>query len=430
MGLRVVVVLRAVVPVDFAAVDREAAGLRAVVPVDFAAVDREAAGLRVVVPEDFAAVDREAAGLRAVVPVDFAAVRVREVAVRVDRVPVVLRAPVERDVVERLAGVAGADSPVTRSSTATRPASDCSSLRTPSSVSISFFSSIDSRTRVTMSSSSSCARPPAAAAPPAAPVKVRSTAPRRASVLPSRFPFFLPFFSCFLAMSRESTQNPIHLRPHEPVAERVLLPGDPGRAMRLAIQLTGKPRMLNHHRGLWGYTGIAPDGELITVQATGMGGPSAAIVVEELIDLGARRLLRVGTCGALHAGFELGELVAAERVSACDGTSRALGAGDLLEPDSALFGALGARPVHAVSTDLFYDPREDPLPAEAQVVEMEAATVLTVAARRGVSAACLLIVSDLLASGERARISEDGLTKAEERLGAAAYAALNGAERT
>jgi len=59
------------------------------------------------------------------------------------------------------------------------------------------------------------------------------------------------------------------------------------------------PRMFNHARGLWGYTGTAPDGELLTVQATGIGGPSTAIVCEELIGLGARTLVRIGTCGAL-----------------------------------------------------------------------------------------------------------------------------------
>ena len=95
----------------------------------------------------------------------------------------------------------------------------------------------------------------------------------------------------------------IHLRPHADVAERVLLPGDPGRALRLAQQLVdGTPKMLNHNRGLWGYSGIAHDGAPLTVQATGMGGPSAAIVVEELVRLGARRFVRVGTCGALTSG--------------------------------------------------------------------------------------------------------------------------------
>ena len=87
---------------------------------------------------------------------------------------------------------------------------------------------------------------------------------------------------------------PLHLRPTAPLGERVLLPGDPGRALALAQALLQEPRMFNHHRGLWGYTGAAPDGEPLTIQATGMGGPSAAIVLTELIALGARRAIRVG----------------------------------------------------------------------------------------------------------------------------------------
>src|SRR3954470_20132250 len=114
-------------------------------------------------------------------------------------------------------------------------------------------------------------------------------------------------------MGRRMSTKTLHLHPHEDVAERVLLPGDPGRALRLAQQLiTGVPKMLNHNRGLWGYSGVALDGHPLTVQATGMGGPSTAIVAEELIMLGARRLLRVGTCGALSTDFVLGQLLAAE----------------------------------------------------------------------------------------------------------------------
>ena len=91
-----------------------------------------------------------------------------------------------------------------------------------------------------------------------------------------------------------SDSAPIHLQPTAPLAERVLLPGDPGRALALAQSLLVDPLMFNHNRGLWGYTGAAPDGELLTIQATGMGGPSAAIVLSELIELGARRAIRVG----------------------------------------------------------------------------------------------------------------------------------------
>ena len=96
----------------------------------------------------------------------------------------------------------------------------------------------------------------------------------------------------------------MYLRPHQPVAERVLVPGDPARAMRLANALTDKPLMLNHARGLWGYTGTATDGELLTVQSSGLGGPSAAAVVRDLVALGARRMVRVGTCrsDSLRAG--------------------------------------------------------------------------------------------------------------------------------
>ena len=121
---------------------------------------------------------------------------------------------------------------------------------------------------------------------------------------------------------------PNGLQPTAALSERVLLPGDPGRALMLAESLLEGPKMFNHHRGLWGYTGLAPDGQPVTIQSTGMGGPSAAIVIHELIDLGARRLLRVGTCGALADGLELGDLVIATESIAADGTSRALGAAE------------------------------------------------------------------------------------------------------
>ena len=77
-------------------------------------------------------------------------------------------------------------------------------------------------------------------------------------------------------MSLQHDVRPNHLQPAAELAERVLLPGDPARALAVAqALLEPTPRMFNHARGLWGYTGIAADGEPLTVQATGMGGPSA-----------------------------------------------------------------------------------------------------------------------------------------------------------
>ena len=229
-----------------------------------------------------------------------------------------------------------------------------------------------------------------------------------------------------------STQA-IHLHPTAPLAERVLLPGDPGRALLLAQALLHEPKMFNHNRGLWGYTGAADDGELLTIQSTGMGGPSAAIVIAELHDLGARTLLRVGTCGGLGTGLELGQLLVVTEALAQDGTSRALGAGDRVAPASELLARLraAAGPAAAtgpvVSTDLFYDGPADSeqlwRAGGALAVEMEAATLLALAARRGVRAGVLLIVSDLLIPHRR-RIEAEALREAEHRLGRAAVAAL------
>jgi uridine phosphorylase len=216
----------------------------------------------------------------------------------------------------------------------------------------------------------------------------------------------------------------IHLQPTAPLAERVLLPGDPGRALRLAQTLLEAPKMFNHHRGLWGYSGTAADGEPLTIQSTGMGGPSAAIVISELADLGARRLIRVGTCGALDPGLGLGELLYAAEALAADGTSRALGAGERVRATLEL----GARAATVVCTDVFYDDRGlEPqwVAAGAQAVEMETATLYALAARRGLEAAALLVVSDLVRP-DRARITPEGLREAEQRMGEAALRGLTG----
>ena len=217
---------------------------------------------------------------------------------------------------------------------------------------------------------------------------------------------------------------PIGLQPTAELADRVLLPGDPGRALLLAQTLIDGPRMFNHHRGLWGYTGRALDGELLTIQSTGMGGPSAAIVIHELIELGARRLLRVGTCGALQATMHLGDLVIATEAIAADGTSRALGAVE--DATGAIDASHAVHRGPVVSTDLFYDRRALELGWQASgalAVEMEAATLFALAALHDVEAAALFTVSDLVLP-DRMRIGPEELQSAERRMGQAGLRAL------
>lgn len=223
--------------------------------------------------------------------------------------------------------------------------------------------------------------------------------------------------------------EPIHLRPTAPLAERVMLPGDPGRALALAQALLVEPRMFNHHRGLWGYTGTAPDGEPLTIQATGMGGPSAAIVLTELISLGAGQAIRVGTCGGLAPELALGELVIARESLCADGTSNALGRSGRVPADPELTGRLiraapSARTGTIVSVDLFYDGGRAG-GYDALAVEMEAAALFAVGDAADVPVACVLAVSDTFGpDGERRRIDDHSLQAAAERMGAAALAAL------
>jgi uridine phosphorylase len=242
------------------------------------------------------------------------------------------------------------------------------------------------------------------------------------------------------------TSGPHVLRPHAPVAERVLLPGDPGRALRLAQHLLEGPKMLNHHRGLWGYTGEAQDGRPLTIQSTGLGGPSAAAVVAELVALGARRLIRTGTADAPAGGAPKGALVIAEAVLPRDGTSRALGGAatpggagtpggaEALKADATLVAALvaaagpNARAGLVASTDLL--PEHDPATAEecvragAEAVDLTTAAVLAAAARHGAAAACVLAISGVLGfAGER--LDPDAVEEAERTLGEVAAAALS-----
>jgi purine-nucleoside phosphorylase len=232
---------------------------------------------------------------------------------------------------------------------------------------------------------------------------------------------------------------PIHIRA-EPgdYAEACLLPGDPNRARLIVERFLGDVAERNAERGLLGYTGTF-EGNPVSVQATGIGGPSAAVVVEELIQLGVKRLLRVGTCGALQPYLRHGDLVLALSAVPDDGTSRRYAGGEPIAPTAdwdLLHGVVHAAkeigerisyvgPV--VSTDVFYDPDEGSFARWAArgalAVEMEAAALFTIAASRDVQAGCLLAVSDTWEGGHE-RISDEDLEAAVERMARIALAGL------
>ncbi len=208
---------------------------------------------------------------------------------------------------------------------------------------------------------------------------------------------------------------PKRLRPTAPIAAAAVLVGDPGRALLLAQELLEEPKMSNHARGLWGYSGRTPAGDELTIQATGMGGPSAAIVLADLAELGMKRAVRVGTCVAVDPECEAGELLVA---------GEARGAGETALPDRDLSARLErelAGDARVTTIASFYGAPEEALPVEVTAADLQTATVLARARALGIAAAGVLIVEET-AGGER--IADEELEDAARRAGKAASRVL------
>ena len=218
---------------------------------------------------------------------------------------------------------------------------------------------------------------------------------------------------------------PIHVRaePGE-YAEAVLLPGDPLRAKYIAETYFDDVVQRNEERGLLGYTGTY-NGKPVSVQGTGMGCPGATIVFEELIQLGCKKLIRVGTCGGLQPSHALGDLIVAISAVPADSTAMHL-VGNEPHCPTASWG-LVHEAVHIakhsdthlhvgpiVSSDLFYNPDEGQYERWSKrgvlAVEMEAAALFTVAALRGVA---------VRLPADRERHRRRGRVHADQRRGAA-----------
>ena len=235
---------------------------------------------------------------------------------------------------------------------------------------------------------------------------------------------------------------PIHLRA-EPgdYGEAVLVPGDPLRARYIAETYLDGVVQVNGERGMLGFRGTW-EGKPVSVQATGMGCPSAAIVIEELVMLGAKKILRVGTCGGLQPHHALGDMIVALTAVPQDGTTQTY----VREPHcpTASFELVHAavhaakelgQPIHVgpvVSSDVFYNPDSGQYQRWSERgilgVEMEAAILFTLGALRKVHAGCLLTVSDIVVEGEFTRISDDELRAAVDRMTRVGLATVTAAD--
>jgi uridine phosphorylase len=206
------------------------------------------------------------------------------------------------------------------------------------------------------------------------------------------------------------------------VGEYVLVPGDPGRTPLIAKYLDGA-REVAFSREYRTFTG-AIDGVKVSTMSTGMGGPSVAIGVEELHELGVHTLVRVGTCGALQPEVKMGDLVIALGAVRSEGTPDgyvpkeypAVASLDLVE---ALRDAAEAarvpyhigvmRSVDALYSDLVPDqmPRPDlrgelEMWTRAGVIgnDMETSTLYVVSRLRKMRAGTICLTVDEVGAGE------------------------------
>lgn len=213
----------------------------------------------------------------------------------------------------------------------------------------------------------------------------------------------------------------IGAQPHE-IAETVLISGDPLRAKNIAETMLTEVHCYNQVRGMLGFTGYY-EGKRVSVQGTGMGIPSTAIYAHELIhEYGVKKLIRVGTCGAIQPQLQLGELILAEAAYTDSGTNQlyfndpdylSQAPAQLLQQATETAARLGiaAQKGPVFSTDTFYHPDlnrwEKWIKQGVLAVEMETSIIYTLAALNQIQALSILSVSDNIVTGT--------LTTAKER---------------
>tara|TARA_Y100001001_G_C7997765_1_gene305243 strand:+ start:119 stop:865 length:747 start_codon:yes stop_codon:yes gene_type:complete len=221
-------------------------------------------------------------------------------------------------------------------------------------------------------------------------------------------------------------------------ADTVLMPGDPLRARYIAETFLEDARLVNEVRNMYGYTGRYK-GREISVMGHGMGIPSVSIYAKELItEFGARRLIRVGSCGAVRDDVKVRDLIIGLGGSTDSGVNRSRFRGldfaaiadfDLTRAAVDAAGAQGT-PVkvgNIFSADLFYHP--DPALIDCLRkfdivgVEMEAAGLYGVAAEFGARALTICTVSDHIVNGDSLS-SDERATSFDEMMTIALEAVL------
>ena len=193
-------------------------------------------------------------------------------------------------------------------------------------------------------------------------------------------------------------------------ADVVLMPGDPLRAKYIAETFLEDAREVNNVRGMLGFTGTYK-GRKISVMGHGMGIPSCSIYTKELItDFGVKKIIRVGSCGAVLPHVKLRDVVIG--MGACTDSNFAAQFFDMVRNavDAAKALGIDARVGNLFSADLFYSPDGEMFDVMEKYgilgVEMEAAGIYGVAAEFGAKALTICTVSDHIRTHEQTTAAE------------------------
>lgn len=205
------------------------------------------------------------------------------------------------------------------------------------------------------------------------------------------------------------------------IAEKILLPGDPLRAKFIAENFLDDAVCYNNVRGMLGFTGLYK-GERVSVQGTGMGMPSASIYIHELInDYGVKKLIRIGTCGAIQNDVKIRDIIIAQAAATTSAIIENSFRGYSLPPignfdmikrayEIGTDKALNLRVGNVLSADLFYSDDSDMINKLGDfgvlAVEMEVAALYHLAAKFNVDALGILTVSDHILTGEQTTAQE------------------------
>ena len=206
-----------------------------------------------------------------------------------------------------------------------------------------------------------------------------------------------------------------HIRcEKEEISEKIILVGNLDRAKRIKEEFLKDAKLINEYRSLLVYTGFYRNSRL-TVATTGMGSPSTAIVLEELIKLGGKIFIRVGSAGGLNPEIDVGDIVIATGSIRDDGTSiKYLPLEFPAVPDFDLTSLLIRKAKEnlekfyygvVISSDGFYEGYDEKMmkklvESKVQAIEMESGIIFVLSQRRCVKSAGIFTIDGNITLGK------------------------------